>query len=1066
MDERLRYIGDDCLFYFFKIINKKLINNPHQLHIKIIQIITKTIMQKTKVIVVIGAPGVGKGTQCKIISQNIGMIHISTGDLCRDAVRLNTYIGRRVGEHLRNGDLVPDQLMIDVIEARLQQPDAIAHGVLLDGYPRSIKQAHALAQKPTINVERVILLQASNSICTDRILNRMIDPITGISYSLKCPELLCSNQEIKQRLVQRENDGDEPTINARLHYHHMNLGQVLQFFKGRIFAVNGDNSVNLVTNEMMKAISDQVIALVPENKPYNLRNKKPAEQQCAVCMSEPAKFLVVPCGHKCGCESCLSEIFGGVARKCPICRVRMDSFVQVFDSGIIDENEDEAEVAEQEEQYQFDLADESNAWRTADVFANQNAAVSAFERNMSDNLKVSISPCDNIGNSGKNNAIIAINISVPNIDIAQRVPVDVCCVIDISSSMAIDATFQDPDDETKTLTDGLTILDIVKHAIKTSIFTLTDQDRLAIVAFSGNASIVFPLTSMNEQGKKLAVVALEKLEPDGQTNIWAGLEAGLNALRIANGFNTGSAVPRKKNVFLLTDGQPNVTPPNGEELMLKQYLETYADLKCQIHTFGFGYTLKSDLLLNLATFGNGTNSFLPDAKTVGTCFVNSVANACSTFSQNCFVHLVLKGGASFCDVQTIGGLIPYQQTSWGKVVQLGPLQYGQTRDITVQMNIPATNEALHDKRIKLDSDYLEVTVEYESGTAGAPTNKVTTVGSNRNATTDSVIAFVRNHVVTDTFEVINKCSHNKGAEGVWLMKALVGQVTGYKAVNNDVRLAGLFEDVSGRMSKAISTVERFNRWGQHYLRSIVRAHQLQMCTNYLDTGLQHYGGSLFSTLKEQGGKIFLTLPLKKSRQESNNSYQRSNYQPAQTRSYVSALAPSNDTYFGGKKGCFDESCIVLVHGTNGQQNKTKISNVKRGDIVTVVDGNQLIETAVVQYVVKIPHGDDNSEDMVKFVNSGLMVTKKHPVKIDNKWQSPKDLVDDVDVVKCKSTTNYVYNLVLDRVQVALLVNNMECVTFGHYIVEAWHDFYATDKVVKTVKALASKQNNENGLVMV
>lgn len=174
---------------------------------------------------------------------------------------------------------------------------------------------------------------------------------------------------------------------------------------------------------------------------------------------------------------------------------------------------------------------------------------------------------------------------------------------------------------------------------------------------------------------------------------------------------------------------------------------------------------------------------------------------------------------------------------------------------------------------------------------------------------------------------------------------------------------------------------------------------------------------------------------------------------------------ASKTYFDGKKGCFDESCLVIVHGKNRQQNKTKISNVKRGDVVTVVDENQLIEKAVVQYVVKIAY-DNNYESMVKFEDYGLMVTEKHPVRIENKWRSPKDFVNGIDVIKCKSTTNYVYNLVLDRVQVALLVNDMECVTFGHYFEEAWHDFYATSKVVKTVAELATKQNNENGLVVI
>lgn len=137
----------------------------------------------------------------------------------------------------------------------------------------------------------------------------------------------------------------------------------------------------------------------------------------------------------------------------------------------------------------------------------------------------------------------------------MRRPVDVCCVIDVSGSMGDDAKFQDPENETKTKSDGMSILDLVKHAVKTVIHTLTENDRLSIVTFHDEAQIAQPLTVMNEHGRLVAVKALEALVPLDSTNIWCGLELGLESLR-----KSDDKTPRRKFVFLLTDGQPVESP--------------------------------------------------------------------------------------------------------------------------------------------------------------------------------------------------------------------------------------------------------------------------------------------------------------------------------------------------------------------------------------------------------------------------------------------------------------------------------------------------------------------------
>ncbi len=100
--------------------------------------------------------------------------------------------------------------------------------------------------------------------------------------------------------------------------------------------------------------------------------------------------------------------------------------------------------------------------------------------------------------------------------------------------------------------------------------------------------------------------------------------------------------------------------------------------------------------------------------------------------------------------------------------------------------------------------------------------------------------------------------------------------------------------------------------------------------------------------------------------------------------------------------------------------------------------------------------------MVKFLDSGLLLTKTHPVRIDGKWQKPVNLVDNSRIVLCQGTTSSVYNLVLDRQQIGLVVNGIECVTFGHGIKEAWHPFYASYDVIHVIESLP----NNRGFVVV
>lgn len=137
----------------------------------------------------------------------------------------------------------------------------------------------------------------------------------------------------------------------------------------------------------------------------------------------------------------------------------------------------------------------------------------------------------------------------------------------------------------------MSVLDVVKHSVKTIVENLEDNDQLAIVSYSDNARVEYKLQKMTASGKKQVNAVLDKLRTEGSTNLWDGLQTGMEIIR------ESYDEMRNQSVFIFTDGMPNVIPPRGHLPMLKKYQETYPNIQMMINTFGFGYSMDS-LLLN------------------------------------------------------------------------------------------------------------------------------------------------------------------------------------------------------------------------------------------------------------------------------------------------------------------------------------------------------------------------------------------------------------------------------------------------------------------------------------
>ncbi|XP_064958937.1 probable adenylate kinase 5, chloroplastic isoform X2 [Musa acuminata AAA Group] len=157
-------------------------------------------------VMISGAPASGKGTQCQMLVEKYGLVHISTGDLLRAEVSSGTEIGKKAKEYMDTGMLVPDEIVTDMVVSRLSQKDVKEKGWLLDGYPRSSSQAGSL-ERMKIRPDIFIVLEVPDEILIDRCVGRRMDPVSGKIYHLKNfpPE----TEEISARLITRTDDTQE-----------------------------------------------------------------------------------------------------------------------------------------------------------------------------------------------------------------------------------------------------------------------------------------------------------------------------------------------------------------------------------------------------------------------------------------------------------------------------------------------------------------------------------------------------------------------------------------------------------------------------------------------------------------------------------------------------------------------------------------------------------------------------------------------------------------------------------------------------------------------------------------
>ncbi|RFU78541.1 hypothetical protein TARUN_3692 [Trichoderma arundinaceum] len=618
--------------------------------------------------------------------------------------------------------------------------------------------------------------------------------------------------------------------------------------------------------------------------------------------------------------------------------------------------------------------------------------------------------------SSKDALVVKIQPPKAPLNPISHVACDIVLVIDISGSMCSSAPV--PGEGTNEDT-GLSVLDLTKHAAFTIIETMDERDRLGIVTFESKSRVIQALEPMTDVNKEEARKRIKALKPMGSTNLWHGM---LDSIKL---FANEQDSPRVPAMMVLTDGEPNhMCPAQGYIPKLR----SMPPLPATIHTFGFGYSLRSGLLKSIAEFSGGNYAFIPDAGMIGTVFVHALANLQSTFATK--ASLKLTYSASFEIEQTTGDAVdkqaPVDIGSGQKqlTIPLGNIQYGQSRDLWLRF------KGLAQEKQILDFVVLEATLTFEETEKSSLSFTSARLGgytpegealSAAEAVYHESRALVCNFI-SSLFPLSSDGEYRvltsppkldeKRQELMRLIKSLPGRSF------TDNLNKSLMEDLNGELPRgqirlALSAQTYFVKWGRHFLPSYVNALTRQICNSFKDSAPLQFGAQspLFIACRDRLDNAFDNIP---APPPSRVILRRS------SGAYSHAPTPATMARYRNSAGvCFAGSTSVEL--ASGRI--TEMRKLKRGSRVRTPLGSRKVDMVLKTKV--------SSETLYRI--GSLLVTPWHPLSMDGKnWDFPANM-SDIPVLY----TGFIYSVLLqpDRRPDAHAIRVADAwgVTLGHGI---------------------------------
>ena len=210
-------------------------------------------------LILLGAPGAGKGTQAELLVHKLSIPAISTGNMLREAIAEGTALGMEAKSYMDNGNLVPDELILGIVADRVAQPDC-AGGFILDGVPRTLAQAEALEAKG-VKIDYVVSIEVNDSEIENRMTGRRVCSHCGASYHIVAnpPKVDGICDECGGELIVRKDDAPE-TVRNRLKVYHSTTEVLKDFYakSGRLVKVNGSQPIEKANEDILAAIGAKV----------------------------------------------------------------------------------------------------------------------------------------------------------------------------------------------------------------------------------------------------------------------------------------------------------------------------------------------------------------------------------------------------------------------------------------------------------------------------------------------------------------------------------------------------------------------------------------------------------------------------------------------------------------------------------------------------------------------------------------------------------------------------------------------------------------------------------------
>ncbi len=203
-------------------------------------------------IIFLGPPGAGKGTQAQIVCQKLGIPQISTGDMLRSAIANQTETGLKAKEYMDQGQLVPDQVVIDIVKERLAMDDC-RNGYILDGFPRTVEQAKALSE--FADIDAAINLDVPDEVLVNRLSGRRVCPACGAPFHVDRLNGATDCKACDTPLIQRDDDKPETVLN-RLKVYHQKTAPLIDHYQsqGKLKNIFGGGDLESITAEILTTL--------------------------------------------------------------------------------------------------------------------------------------------------------------------------------------------------------------------------------------------------------------------------------------------------------------------------------------------------------------------------------------------------------------------------------------------------------------------------------------------------------------------------------------------------------------------------------------------------------------------------------------------------------------------------------------------------------------------------------------------------------------------------------------------------------------------------------------------